>query len=111
MPCLADVHVGRAAFGLASPGTGARPLTVATTTDFRHQYVHDGVDEGDGSPWTFEEGRMTVTAEDGSRLDVDAGNGDPDTYELRVTGDGGSTRSVEPIEPLMARFRMASYCG
>ena len=54
---------------------------------------------------------MTVTAEDGSRLDVDAGTGDPATYKLTVTNGGKSTSSIKPIEPLMQRFRMASYCG
>ena len=109
-PYLGIVHVGKADFKLTSPGTNAQPLTVRTAADFRHQYV-DGIDTYTDAPWTFEQGRMTVTAEDGSRLDVDAGNGDPSTYKVTVTNGGRSTNAVKPIEPLMKRFRTASYCG
>jgi len=112
IPYLGSIHVGKATFKLTSPGTNAKTLAVKTTADFRHQYI-EGIDDYSAAPWTFERGRMTVIAADGSRLDVDvdAGDGDRATYKLTVTSGGKSVSSVKPIEPLMKRFRMASYCG
>lgn len=76
---------------------------------FSYEYV-DGTDPARSAPCTFEKGRMTVTARDGSRLDVDAATGDPATYRLTVTAGGKSTSSVRPIEPLMKVARDAAYC-
>ena len=75
----------------------------------RERRVLSGAVTFSGAPWTFTQGRMTVTATDGSRLD--AGTGDPNTYKVTVTSGGRSTSVVKPIETPMQRFRMASYCG
>ena len=93
------------------PGAALNPeVTVRTTTGFSYESVYADGDPSVASP-TFEKGRMTVTAKDGSRLDVDAGNGDKATYRLTATANGKSVTVTKPIAPLMKVFRKANGCG
>lgn len=68
-------------YTIQAPETGNVPLMVTTEEVF----------VSDPSDSTYTSGVLVVRAADGSELRVVAANGDPDTFQVDVTGDGTMT--------------------
>ena len=68
-------------YTIQAPETGNSPLVVTTEEIF----------VSGASDSTYTSGVLQVRADDGSELRVVAANGDPDTFQVDVTGDGTTT--------------------
>ena len=72
---------------LRSPVTGNKTVAVTTPLEFSN---------GSSGDQRFVQGEMQLLADDGSRLILNADNGNPDTLEVTLTLDGSSSTFSEP---------------
>ena len=72
-------------FAVSAPWTDGQRLTVSTEETFA-----DG-DAGDGR---YASGRLRVSDDEGDSILIDAGNGDPDTFDVTVSAQGSTTTEV-----------------
>ena len=86
-------------FSIETPVSGSRPLDVVIETDFFFE-SDSGLtfEEAEllASNWTFSTGRMSVTAQDGSRLTLDAESGAADTASITIENVDGSESFDQP---------------
>lgn len=68
-------------FSLDAVWSGGKTLTAKTLEEFGSF----------GDQNTYGKGAIEVTAEDGSKILIDAANGDPDTYQVTIQSEGGSS--------------------
>ena len=79
-------------FTLTSAETGGVPITANVTDEFRFSVRPEGENWDRRDDPRFTTGTLELSAPDGSRLVLDADNGDFDTVDITVTdGDGSET--------------------
>jgi len=95
-----EVQQASGSFSLRSPATDGKTLSVAQSGEFV-RFVSGGPSVRSEA---FITGALSIRAEDGSELVMDADNGDPSTYTVTVTTRDGSERSRFPFAPSMQRL-------
>lgn len=92
---------------MTSPATGGETLDVATIEDLSYFDERDGDSIGDAE-FIYTTGGLSVTAADGSRVLLNAGNGDVTTFDLTVESGGTSETITIPAERLMSRVTICN---
>jgi len=97
-------------FTMTSSATGLRPVTVEVTKALSRGTVTPpeaelntlGLDD-----FTFQEGTLLVTAEDGNMLELDVDNGDPATARVTITTNGQEEEIVADWSVFAPNLRFA----
>jgi len=97
-------------FTMTSSATGLRPVTVEVTEALSRGTVTPpeaelntlGLDD-----FTFQEGTLLVTAEDGNMLELDVDNGDPATARVTITTNGQEEEIVADWSVFAPNLRFA----
>ena len=86
-------------FKVQAPSTGNQLLTAVVLEDFKYQSGKDLTEQALAqlaTEWTFTAGQLSVNAEDGSQVLLDADSGDITTAKITVTSADGEETFDQP---------------